>query len=90
MKNMISHHMLSAPPDGGPGRQAGLNVGKEKTVKNSTKNQVQGKLHEVRGKLKEKAGQIINSPGLEAEGQLEKTAGKVQQKVGQIEKVLEE
>jgi len=46
------------------------------------------KLHEVNGTLKEKAGQIINSPGLEAEGQLEKTAGKVQQKVGQIEEVL--
>lgn len=58
-------------------------------MKDSTKDQVQGKLHEVRGTLKEKAGQIIGSPGLEVEGQLEKTAGKVQQKVGQIEEVLE-
>ncbi len=58
-------------------------------MKNSTKDQVQGKLHQVKGTLKEKAGQIINSPGLEAEGQMEKTAGKVQQKVGQIEEVLD-
>ena len=57
-------------------------------MKDSTKDQVHGKLHEVKGALKKKAGQIINSPGLEAEGQVEKTAGKVQQKVGQVEKVL--
>ncbi len=44
----------------------------------------------VKGKLREKAGQIINSPGLEAEGQMEKTAGKVQQKVGQIEEVFDQ
>jgi uncharacterized protein YjbJ (UPF0337 family) len=42
----------------------------------------------VKGALKKKAGQIINSPGLQAEGQIEKTAGKVQKKLGQIEKVL--
>ncbi len=58
-------------------------------MKDSTKDQVQGKLHEVKGTLKEKAGRIINSPGLQVEGQLEKTAGKVQQKVGQIAEVLE-
>ena len=58
-------------------------------MKDSTKNQLRGKLHEVKGTLKEKAGQIIDSPGLQIEGQLEKTAGKVQQKVGQIEEVLE-
>ncbi|HYL74667.1 MAG TPA: CsbD family protein [Bryobacteraceae bacterium] len=58
-------------------------------MKNSTKDKVQGKVHEVKGTLKAKAGQIINSPGLEAEGQIEKTAGKVQQKMGQIEEVLE-
>ena len=57
-------------------------------MKDSTKDQVHGKLHELKGALKKKAGQIINSPGLEAEGRVEKTAGKVQQKVGQIEKVL--
>lgn len=59
-------------------------------MKNSTKDQVQGKLREVKGAIKKKAGQVINSPSLEAEGRAEKTAGKVQQKVGQIEKVFGE
>jgi uncharacterized protein YjbJ (UPF0337 family) len=43
----------------------------------------------MKGKVKEKAGQVTNNPGLAAEGQDEKLAGKVQRKVGQIEKVFE-
>jgi uncharacterized protein YjbJ (UPF0337 family) len=74
--------MPSWPLDGAPAR-------KDKTMKNSTKDQVQGKLQEVKGMVKQKAGKILHSPGLESEGQLEKTAGKVRQKLGQIEKVLE-
>jgi uncharacterized protein YjbJ (UPF0337 family) len=58
-------------------------------VKDSTKDQIQGNLHEAKGKVKEKAGRLINDPNLQADGQDEKVAGKVQKKVGQIEKVLE-
>ena len=58
-------------------------------MKPSTKDQVQGKLHEIKGKTKEKAGQVTNNPDLAAEGQGEKIAGVIQKKVGQIEKVLE-
>jgi uncharacterized protein YjbJ (UPF0337 family) len=58
-------------------------------MKSSTKDQVQGSLHELKGKAKEKAGQLTNNPNLAADGQDEKIAGKVQKKVGQIEKVLE-
>ena len=58
-------------------------------MKDSTKDQVQGAAHELKGKVKEKAGQITNDPNLEAEGQDEKVAGKVQKKVGQVEKVFE-
>jgi len=58
-------------------------------VKPSTKDQIQGKLHEIKGKAKQKAGQVTNNPNLEAQGQAEKIAGKVQKKIGQIEKVLE-
>jgi len=82
---MSSDNLPGAPADG---RKAGFNVRKEKVMKESTKDQVQGKLHEVKGKVKEKAGQLINSPDLEEEGQIEKTAGKVQKKIGQIEEVL--
>jgi uncharacterized protein YjbJ (UPF0337 family) len=59
------------------------------SMKPSTKDQIEGKLHEVKGAVKEKAGQAANNPNLAAEGQAEKIAGKVQKKVGQIEKVFE-
>jgi len=62
---------------------------RRKQMKPSTNDQIKGKLHEMKGKVKEKAGQVTNDPNLEAEGQAEKIAGKVQKKVGQIEKVLE-
>lgn len=58
-------------------------------MKPSTTDQMQGKLHELKGKAKQKVGQATNNPNLEAEGQSEKIAGKIQNKVGQIEKVLE-
>jgi uncharacterized protein YjbJ (UPF0337 family) len=54
----------------------------------STKDDVEGKLHELKGKVKEKVGQVTNDPNLEAEGQDEKLGGKVQQKVGQVKKVF--
>ena len=43
----------------------------------------------MKGKVKEKVGQVTNSPDLKAKGKAEHTAGKVEKKVGQIEKVLE-
>ena len=59
------------------------------SMKPSTKDQIAGKLHEMKGTVKEKAGQLADNPDLAAEGQAEKVVGKVQKKVGQIEKVLE-
>ncbi len=58
-------------------------------MKSSTTNQIKGAFHEVKGKAKEKVGQVTNSPDLAAEGQNEKIAGKVQKKVGQVQKVLQ-
>jgi uncharacterized protein YjbJ (UPF0337 family) len=58
-------------------------------MKPSTTDQIEGNLHELKGKVKEKVGQVTNNPNLTAEGQDEKLTGKVQKKVGQIEKVLE-
>jgi uncharacterized protein YjbJ (UPF0337 family) len=58
-------------------------------MKPSTKNEIAGKVHEVKGKLKQKVGQVTNDPDLEAEGLGEKIAGKVQKKFGQVEKVVE-
>ena len=58
-------------------------------MKTSTKDQTEGKFHELKGDVKEKAGQVTNNPNLETKGQNEKLAGKIQKKVGQIEEVLE-
>ena len=58
-------------------------------MKPSTQDQTEGTLHELKGKAKEKVGQLTNNPNLAAKGQDEKLAGKIQKKVGQIEKVFE-
>ena len=54
-------------------------------MKRSTKDKAKGKFHEIKGKVKEKAGQLTNNPNLEAEGKVEKSTGKVQKKIGQVE-----
>lgn len=58
-------------------------------MKDSLKDQVAGKVHEVKGAVKEKVGQATNNPQLADEGTDEKVGGKIQKKVGQIEKVFE-
>ena len=58
-------------------------------MKPSTQHQIKGAIEELKGKAKEKVGQVTNNPNLEAEGQDQKLAGKFQKKVGQIEKVFE-
>jgi uncharacterized protein YjbJ (UPF0337 family) len=58
-------------------------------MKPSTNDQLEGKFHEMKGKVKEKAGQLTNNPNLTNEGEAEKLAGKVQRKVGQVEEVFE-
>ncbi len=57
-------------------------------MKPSTKNQVKGKAHEVKGAIKEKVGKATNNPDMEAEGQLKNAAGKVQNKIGHAGKAL--
>ena len=58
-------------------------------MKQSSKDQAEGTLHEVKGKVKEKVGRATNNPNLEDEGTAEKVGGKVQKKVGQVERVFE-
>lgn len=58
-------------------------------MNSSTKDRIQGKFHELKGKIKQKAGQAAGNPNVASEGQSENLAGKVQKKVGQIEKVFE-
>lgn len=55
----------------------------------STNDQINGKLHEVKGKVKETVGQVVGNPDLESEGKAENLGGKVQKKIGDVEKVFE-
>ncbi|MBW4054551.1 MAG: CsbD family protein [Proteobacteria bacterium] len=57
-------------------------------MKPGTKDKGEGKLHEVKGKVKEVAGKLSDKPELEAEGIGEKIAGKLQGKIGQAKKVV--
>jgi uncharacterized protein YjbJ (UPF0337 family) len=54
-----------------------------------TEDEIKGKFHEVKGKVKDKVGNATNDPNLEIEGQDEQTAGTIQKKVGQVKKVFE-
>jgi len=57
-------------------------------MKPSTENEIAGKVHEVKGAIEEKVGQLTNDADLEGEGTGEKIDGKVQKKIGQVQKVL--
>jgi uncharacterized protein YjbJ (UPF0337 family) len=59
------------------------------TMKDSTKDKIQGAVHELKGSVKEKVGRATKNPQLEDKGTDEKVAGKIQKKVGDIEKVFE-
>jgi len=59
-------------------------------MKLSTKDKAEGRFHQMKGKLKEIAGELSDNPNLEAEGAGEKIAGIVQEQFGKINKVLGE
>ena len=44
--------------------ESSVSIEKEGMMKNSTKDQSAGKLHETKGKLKEKLGKVTNDPDL--------------------------
>jgi uncharacterized protein YjbJ (UPF0337 family) len=67
----------------------GSNLGRGyNKMKPSTEDEIVGKVHEVKGTIKEKVGELTNDPDLEGEGIGEKLAGKVLKKLGQVEKAL--
>jgi uncharacterized protein YjbJ (UPF0337 family) len=59
-------------------------------MKASTQDRTEGKLHDVKGKIKEKIGKATNNPDLEVSGNAEKNAGKVQKWIGRAEKAVGE
>ena len=54
----------------------------------STTDKAKGGLHEVKGTIKEKAGEATNNPDLRDRGTAEKAGGRIQGKVGDIKKVF--
>jgi uncharacterized protein YjbJ (UPF0337 family) len=59
-------------------------------MKPSMEDKTTGKLHEVKGAVKKKVGELTGTPGLEDEGRAEKDAGKIQGWVGKVEKAVGE
>lgn len=59
-------------------------------MKLSTDDKTAGKLHEVKGAVKQTAGELTKNPNLEADGRAEKNAGKVQGFIGKVEKAIGE
>jgi len=57
-------------------------------MKPSTNDKATGQLHELKGAIRQKAGELTKNPNLEADGRAEKNAGKVQNVVGKIEKAV--
>lgn len=57
-------------------------------MKSSTKDNAEGKMHQVKGAVKESVGKMVGNRDLEEEGLAEKIGGKVQGTVGQIKKNL--
>ena len=57
-------------------------------MKPSSKDEVAGKIQEVKGAVKQKVGKLTKNPDLEAEGIVEKLTGRIQKKIGQVKKVL--
>jgi uncharacterized protein YjbJ (UPF0337 family) len=57
-------------------------------MKPSTEDKTTGKIHEVKGAVRQTAGELTGNPNLEADGRAEKNAGKIQNVAGKIEKAV--
>lgn len=56
-------------------------------MKSSTRDNVEGKMHQVKGKVKETVGRVVKDREMEAEGIAENIGGKAQEKIGELKKV---
>lgn len=58
-------------------------------MNSSTEDKTKGTAKEAVGAVKQKTGELVGNPDLEARGATEKTEGKIQQKVGDVKKVFD-
>jgi uncharacterized protein YjbJ (UPF0337 family) len=56
-------------------------------LKSGTKDNAEGKMYQVNGKIKETVGKVVGNNDLEAEGKVEKLVGKVRENLGKVEKI---
>jgi uncharacterized protein YjbJ (UPF0337 family) len=59
-------------------------------MKPSIEDKASGKIHEVKGAIKQKVGELINDPDMAADGEIEKNAGKLLHLVGKVEEAVGE
>ena len=59
-------------------------------MKPSTQDRAEGKIHEIKGKIKEEVAKAANDPDLEVSGNAEKNTGTVQKWIGKVEKAVGE
>ena len=57
-------------------------------MKDSTKDRMEGKFHEVKGSIKAAVGNAVHSPRVSLEGHTEKIAGKAQETRGKVQKSI--
>jgi len=57
-------------------------------MKSSRQDEAEGKLHKVKGSIREIVGKAVDNRKLERKGKAEKRTGKAQEKIGQVKKVL--
>jgi uncharacterized protein YjbJ (UPF0337 family) len=54
------------------------------------KDQVQGRVEEAKGSIKQTTGRVIGNPDLEDRGRVDKVAGKVQKTYGDVKEQLKD
>jgi uncharacterized protein YjbJ (UPF0337 family) len=57
-------------------------------MKSSGQDKAESAWHQVKGKVKEIAGKVVNNPTLVAEGRVENKTGKLQGMIGRIKKAV--
>ena len=54
------------------------------------RDEIKGKVEKAKGYVKDKAGEILNNPDLEAEGEAERVAGTVREGYGKAKRTVRE
>ena len=57
-------------------------------MKSSTKDNAEGKMHQVKGNIKKAVGKAVGNDDLESEGKAEILDGELQEKIGEVKEVL--